>query len=181
METTTALKYWNTHTKLAAAVLGFITVSFLLLWFVVLRPSRHMGFRATAAQQFALNAGETRALTPFSGRVQVAIESQQPLTLGYLPKELADTINNTAAFAPYQHEMKCARTAVRDVAFECQLPAGTWTLLIQDARTVKAAMPSLYGNPQAFSAASVPNRVTLHVAEYGCLDCAQRASLQKDE
>ncbi len=181
MENTTALKYWNTHTKLAAAVLGFITASFLLLWFLVLRPTQHMGFRATAPQQFALNAGETRALTPFSGRVKLEIESQQPLTLGYLPKDVADTISSTGSFAAHANDMHCARTAVREVSFECQLPAGTWTLLIEDARHVHDTMPTMYGNREAFSAASVPNRVTLHVAEYGCLDCAQRASLKDDE
>ena len=178
---TTALKYWNTHTKLAAAVLAFIAASFLLLWFLVLRPTQHMGFRDTAPQQFALSAGETRALTPFTGRVKVAIESQQPLTLGYLPKDVADTITNTQTFSAHAGEMKCARTAVRDVAYECRLPAGTWTLLIRDARQVRETLPTMYGNREAFSAASVPNKVTLHVAEYGCLDCEQRASFRQDE
>jgi hypothetical protein len=180
METTT-LKYWNTHTKLAAAVLGLIAASFLLLWFMVLRPTKHMGFRDSAPQQFALSAGETRALTPFTGRVKVEIESQQPLTLGYLPKDVADTITSTQTFTAHAKDMQCVRNGVRDIAFECRLPVGTWTLLIRDARQVRETLPTMYGNRDAFSAASVLNKVTLHVAEYGCLDCAERASLRDDE
>ena len=173
------LKYWNTHTKLAAAVLGFVAVSFALLWLFVLRtPATHMGYRQQAPQTFELHAGETRALTPFSGRIQVALESQSPLVVGYLPKQLADTMTDPAFVVAHKNDMKCARTGVTDATFECELPPGNWTLVISDARTVRTTLPTMYGNREGFSAASVPNRVRLRVAEYVCLDCTTAVALE---
>jgi hypothetical protein len=172
-------RFWNTNTKIVAAVLGAVAMSFLLLWVLVLRPDKpRMGYEPQPPQQFDLHAGETRALAPFSGRVKVVIESQRPLALGYLPKQVADTMSDTAFFSAHAKDMRCARANVTDAAFECELPAGDWTLLIADPRTVHATIPSLYGNPQAFSAASVPNRVRLSVAEYRCLNCTQTAELR---